>query len=490
MATTTAPRATTAVPLRTALLLTVTLFGTACFRPRAVDCVLTCGDQNDCPNSMTCSAGLCTSHAACVTTVAAGETHTCATFAGALKCWGRNAAGQLGVGDRADRGDGLSEMGKNLPQVILGQDRVVKASLFAYGKSAIALGSVHTCAVLDRGEVKCWGDNVGGQLGLGDLLPRTTPRDLGDNLPPLDLGTDLTARSLAAGVYHTCANLDSGAVKCWGDNRFGQLGIGAPGNRGGEAGQMGDNLPSVDLGLAIRAKAVAAGAYHTCALLADSGEVKCWGWNDHGQLGLGDIRSRGLGPMDMGAGLPSVDLGEGRHAIQIAAGAFHTCALLAESGEVKCWGLNGAGQLGQGDKDGRGASVATLGDRLPPIDLGAGRFARAITAGATHTCALLDDFSVRCWGLNADGHLGIGSTDNRGDEPAEMGQHLPAARLGAPGVGVSSISAGANHTCAVQGASVKCWGLNLHGRLGVGDRNPRGDGRLEITAVDLFGPGG
>jgi alpha-tubulin suppressor-like RCC1 family protein len=462
------------------LLIAVGLLAGDCYRPRGANCVVLCNQDSGCPRGMSCSAGLCTTGEACVVTVAAGETHSCAALAGQLKCWGHNAAGQLGQGDREDRGDNQGEMGQALPPVDLGSGRAILAAPFSDGvQGAIALGSLHTCALIDGGQVKCWGDNAAGQLGQGDRRPRAAREELGDQLGAIDLGTGRTAVALTAGLYHTCALLDTGAVKCWGDNRFGQLGIGAPDNRGGRPGEMGDDLPAVDLGSPAPARAIAAGAYHSCALLADGGQVKCWGWNDHGQLGTGDARGRGLAPADMGQALPRVSLGEGRQVVQIAAGAFHTCALLATGGGVKCWGSNSAGQLGLGDNLPHGTDEATLGDRLPVVELGAGRSARAITAGSSHTCALLDDFSVRCWGLNSDGQLGSSAIGNLGDQPEEMGVALPAVRLGPDSVGASSIAAGANHTCAVQAARVRCWGLNLYGRLGVGSADIRADGRRD-----------
>ncbi len=126
-------------------------------------------------------------------------------------------------------------------------------------------------------------------------------------MPTVDLGTGRTVLSVTAGMEHTCALLDSGDVKCWGDNTHGQLGLGDTAHRGDGAGEMGDSLPTVDLGTGRTAVSIAAGSFHTCALL-DTGNFKCWGFNVFGQLGLGDAASRGDDPGEMGDNLPIVVL--------------------------------------------------------------------------------------------------------------------------------------------------------------------------------------
>jgi alpha-tubulin suppressor-like RCC1 family protein len=190
---------------------------------------------------------------------------------------------------------------------------------------------------------------------------------------------------------------------------------------------MGDNLPAVDLGTGKTASAIATGNEHACALLND-GSVKCWGHNDSGQLGLGDTSYRGDGPNEMGDNLPAVDLGTGKTASAIVAGGYHTCALLND-GTVKCWGFNIYGQLGLGDTSYRGDGPNEMWDNLPAINLGTGTTASAIVAGLYHTCALLNDDSVKCWGYNGHGQLGLGDNMYRGDQPNEMGDNLPAVKL-------------------------------------------------------------
>jgi len=351
---------------------------------------------------------------------AVGFSHACALLeGGGVKCWGYNGVGELGLGDTVTRGKTGGDMGDHLPAVDLGAGAAAKA---------IAAGASTTCAVLEGGALKCWGFNYVGQLGLGDIVNRgDTSGTMGADLPAIDLGAGQSAKAVSAGEHHICVLLASGAVKCWGQNNFGELGLGDSVNRGGSTGEMGDALPAVDLGLGQTAIAVATGYGHTCALLA-SGAVKCWGKNDVGQLGLGDKASRGDGPGEMGDALPAVDLGPGQSATAITSGSHHTCARLA-SGAVKCWGGNDLGQAGFGDPLTRGDGPGEMGDALLPIDLGAGLSALGIRAGSVHTCAWLSTGAVKCWGWNQNGELGLGDTVQRGKFPTEMGDALPAVEL-------------------------------------------------------------
>ena len=295
--------------------------------------------------------------------------------------------------------------------------------------SAIATGHHHVCALIDQGAVKCWGRNSSGELGLGDTNHRgDTSTEMGDNLPTVELGVGRSAKAVVAGASHTCALLDNNGVKCWGFNGEGQLGLGNTNWRGISASQMGDALPEVDLGTNRSAAALVAGSDHTCALL-DNGTVKCWGGNSEGELGLADVNNRGDAASEMGDNLPTVNLGTGRTAKALSAGGRHTCALL-DNGVTKCWGRNADGELGVGSTGNRGGAAGDMGDNLPALDLGSGRSAKALASGGTHTCALLDDGAVKCWGRNAEGELGLGETMHRGTTSADMGDNLPAVDLG------------------------------------------------------------
>jgi alpha-tubulin suppressor-like RCC1 family protein len=389
----------------------------------------------------------------------------------------------------ADGGDAANEAGPDAG-VDGSADTGTDAGAAPTGPELTA-GYNHTCARLDDGSVKCWGLNDSGQLGLGDTQSRGDgPGEMGAKLPAVDLGPGRTALQVTAGSAHTCARLDDGSVKCWGLNDSGQLGLGDTQARGDGPGEMGASLLAVDLGPGRTALQVTAGGVFTCARLDDGG-VKCWGGNGAGQLGLGDALARGDGAGEMGATLPTVDLGPGRTALQLTLAVSFTCARL-DDGSVKCWGFNGNGQLGLGDTLDRGGQAGEMGASLPAVDLGPGRTALQVTAGQGFTCARLDDGSVKCWGTNDTGQLGLGDTQQRGDGPAEMGASLPAVDLG-PGRMALQISARVGRTCArLDDGSVKCWGDNFSGQLGLGDTQQRGDGPGEMGAsllkVDL-GPG-
>jgi alpha-tubulin suppressor-like RCC1 family protein len=232
------------------------------------------------------------------------------------------------------------------------------------------------------------------------------------------------------GLALACALLDDGEIKCWGGgrvNHYGALGdSGGALDRGSRPGEMGDKLPAVALG-GHAARAVATGCSYACALI-DNGQVRCWGNPHMGKMGAGDL----FGPPED----PYAPVALSRPAVALTASAVttdmdfaHSCALL-DNGAVACWGNNGNGQLGLGDTVTRGdAQIMGRPVPLAPVDLGAGRKARAVVAGGTHTCALLDRGEVKCWGSNVGGLLGLGDTRNRGNAQGQMGDKLPPVAL-------------------------------------------------------------
>jgi len=288
--------------------------------------------------------------------------------------------------------------------------------------------------------------------------------------------------NLAAGAYHTAVILDDGSVKTWGSNSHGQLGqgiAGSPNSQGDEAGEMGDDLAKVELGTGRTAVRIAAGSYHTAVIL-DDGSVKVWGKNQNGQLGQGNRTQLGYYASDMGDNLTPVDLGTGKTAVAIAAGTEHTAVILND-GSVKAWGFNTYGQLGLGHTEHMGNDAGEMGDDLSAVDLGTGRTAVAIAAGNSITGVILDDGTVKVWGFNTAGVLGQEHYSNIGDDPNEMGDNLPAVDLGTGKTAVD-IAIGGNHVVVLlNDGTIKAWGNNGNGELGQG----RDDNQIGEEAGDM-----
>ena len=366
---------------------------------------------------------------------------------GSVGCWGLGFSGTTLEGWKDD-----------IQQVDLGEGRTAKAVA-----ASISWHDFSICVILDNDSVTCSTGKIdetyawfGGEKWFSG---HTILWD--DDFNDVDFGSGRTAKAIASGAWHNCSILDDSTVKCWGDNDYRQLGLTnitrfQPHGEG-ESIQLDQSLPTVDLGTNRTAKALALGGSHSCALLDDD-SVRCWGSNDRGQLGTGDSLDRGQ----------PTDLGVGQSALAIAAGFDHTCAILASDSSVKCWGDNDYGQLGIGDKLSRGKWEGQMGDFLPTVDLGSGRSAVSITAGVEHTCAILDNGSVKCWGGNSLGqvtgdmrnYLLTPSDIGRGDNASEMGDNLPVVDIGA-GRTALAISAGPFHTCALlNDSSIKCWGYD------------------------------
>lgn len=399
-----------------------------------------------------------------------GAAHTCVLLNSGVKCFGRSLFGAPTGQYSYDRGLEAADMGDALPAVSLGTGRTVKA---------VARGAYHACAILDDGGVKCWGRNSSGGLGLGDTNHRSAgASEMGNALSKVNLGTGRTAKQITAGAGFTCAVLDDNSVKCWGDNTYGNLGLGDVAARGDAAGEMGSSLPVVNLGTGRTATKLVAGPAHVCAIL-DNGSLKCWGLNNSGQLGLGDINSRGDNAGEMGDSLPSVDLGTAHTAKAVTLGVAHTCATL-EDDTLKCWGQGANGALGLGDTQARGDGPNEMGNALPVVNVGTSRKVKSVVAGGGHTCAILDNDALKCWGLNSEAQLGLGDMSNRGDNAGEMGDALPAINLGV-GRSARKILATYVNTCVeLDLGALKCWGASYTGTLGIGPSDRRGDSPADM----------
>ena len=387
----------------------------------------------------------------------------------------------------------------------------------------VSTGSFHTFAVIEGGDVKCWGDQQWGELGYGldlDSLPGADI-SLPSTLPFVDIGSSVS--QIEAGVNHTCALLADGTAKCWGaDGEAGVLGVhvtnasdtiglyDVPGDyapidfgvpildistggpetcvvlQGGDVVCFGGGLlgyaagkgydvddpqgsDAVDLGGS--ATQVSAGLDHICAVL-ENGDVLCWGAGGVGALGYGNTDD--VGDDEVPADVGPVDIGG--PAVQVSCGDYHTCALL-ETGDVVCWGLGDYGMLGYGNTEmiGDDETPASVG----PVDIG--EAAKQVTTGAHHTCALLQSGDVKCWGQGANGHLGYGNTDDVGatNVPADVG-FVDVGGL------VTLIDAGMEHTCALLSTgAIRCWGNGSYGRLGYGNEDIVGDDETPAEAGDV-----
>jgi alpha-tubulin suppressor-like RCC1 family protein len=330
-----------------------------------------------------------------VTAIAAGGDHTCAlTTGGGVKCWGGNSTGELGNGSTSN---------SRTPVDVVG---------LSSGVTAITAGFYHTCALSIGGGVKCWGQGLSRQLGNGSLSNSATPVDV------VGLTSGVTA--IAAGLSLTCAVMSGGSVKCWGADGWGALGNGSG---------TSVNVTPIDVaGLGSAVSAITAGSNHTCALTTGGG-VKCWGANYEAQLGNGLISNHSDTPVDV--------VGFSSGVTAITAGGYHTCAL-SIGGDVKCWGHNWFGDLGDGSET----------DRSSPVDvIGLTSGVSAIAAGFTHTCALMSGGGVKCWGENANGELGNGSKANS-SAPVDVffsaGQTAGATTAWQAKVGPSGVNGTAN----------------------------------------------
>lgn len=349
-----------------------------------------------------------------VTAITAGKRHSCALFStGGAYCWGENVAGQLGDGTIVDRSSAVRVSGLT-------------------GATALAAGGQHTCALLSNGTMQCWGNDGAGQLGFDDGEERHKPT----TVPGL-----AGVQSIAAGYSDTCAiSAADKSLRCWGYDYDGQLGDADADGNGCSQCETFNSAPKLIAGLPA-VSAVTIADMHACALLGDT-SVRCWGYNWIGQIGAGptdhyrlpsassvisgvrmvaaynwrtcvvlstggvrcwgDCINGACGDpnLDTLESPPSKDILTGASAITVGYG--HNCALLSSSGEVRCWGQNGSGELGNPIPDFSATPVAVTGITG----------ATAIAAGSNHTCALVGGV-VKCWGNNDSYELGDLTSQSR-----------------------------------------------------------------------------
>ena len=429
-----------------------------------------CGDGYQFPDKEACDAGWFNAAVGCVdgckaltpiTAIAAGPFTTCALIeGGALRCWGRNAQCQLGLGNLAAVGD--DEYPGEAPALDLGEHKAVQ----------VVLGRDHSCALFDDASVRCWGAGYAGLLGYADNVyrgcePATTP----GLLSPVEIwANDEFTVQLAAGEFHTCALSSEGRVRCWGTNIWGDLGY-------PEIDTVGEAEPPIALGpVEIGGEATALFAHHhtTCVVLAGTGALRCWGANFWGSLGLGHYEQ--IGDDEEPASADDIPLPA--PVATLGLGNTHTCALL-DNDATYCWGANFDGELGLSDP----FLVAAT-----PQELEAGLEIAELALGAALTCARLTDGAVRCWGTGAAGQRASGTVDSSGAgtpasaaDPVAFDDPSPAAQM---------LAAGNGHVCAkLVDGTLRCWGAGTDGQTGHAQTVNLGDDPDELplsTPVFVF----
>lgn len=404
--------------------------------------------------------------------IISGALHNCVlSTSGQVKCWGNNDEAALGSGSRTPMGKLPNSMGSNLPLVDLGKNIVVKDMCAGWGFS---------CAATTTGRVKCWGTNTSGQLGqeLPNNLVGYRANEMGDNLPWTNLGTGFVATDVQCGYHSACALNNKGQVKCWGDNVANQLGRKIPGRNdlGKRVGDMGDHLPYLSLP---PVTSLSFGEVHGCAKTESA--VYCWGSNHYGQAGMESSANITELPPNV-TDLRSVKLedpGTATTIHSVTAGDYHSCATystgMPSKKKTKCWGFNANGQLGIGSADeGKGRLPGTMGSKLPELQLDANNFMQ-IENYRAYSCALKQNGATLCWGLNDIGQLGLGDLVDRGKKPEDLGVYLKPVDLGLPVIALSH-GAISSSTCALLiNHEVKCWGRGDYGQLGYEDDLSRGD---------------
>ena len=318
--------------------------------------------------------------------------------------------------------------------------------------TSLAAGGSHTCALLRDGTVECWGSDTYGELGNGEIGGYSkTPVFVHGVYTGDEHLTNVL--NIATGDGHTCAQLRTGQVVCWGKNNYGQLGDGT----------MSTQSWPVYASLPVAATSIAAGYEHSCAVLSTNA-MQCWGRNEYGQLGDG-----GSEPFSLPV---YVKLAAGEVPVWARTNDNANNCVVLSNRSIKCWGLNEDGALGNGSDDGGSGvshstpttvviSASPIQPLYPVSD---------VAVGYRHACAKMDDglgsTSIQCWGDNRWGQLGDGGSEDYSDLPTAV---LLNGNVSTPFSNILSVAAESFTTCAVQAdGTVRCWGDDGYGQLGTG----------------------
>ena len=358
--------------------------------------------------------------------VSCGVAHSCAALAsGVVRCWGDNRDGQLG--------DGSSRANSSAPTSVTGISDATD----------VRAGAHHTCALLSTGAVRCWGRNDHGQLGDGTA---------GDDSPvPVPVVGITTAARLALGTSHSCALLRDGTAKCWGKGSDGQLGDGA--SASSAIPVLATPPTSSTSSGTITYADLTAGGDRTCALLHPAGDVACWG----------DYQVQIDGALDASSPTSVFAPTSPATVVAVAAANRMTCATLSD-GTARCWGAV-VGQVWGPSNDGARVSAAA-GEAFATLVGGPGEFACATTA---------TNGTVKCFGSNQFGQFGDGTVGGSYEPAWAAHQELRLSGSAAMADEAAAVAPGAYHACAAatDGETVRCWGRNANGELGDGTTDDR-----------------
>ncbi len=377
-----------------------------------------------------------------VTQVAASASMTCAVLQDTTaRCWG---TGPLGTGGAFNQRSALA-----LQVQDANGDPLT-------GVTQVAVGTGFACALLADTSAVCWGENLVGNLGNGTTTPSTRPV-----VVQQQGGATLTGiAQLALGDFHACARLSSGEARCWGQNQ-GTIGDGTRTNRKRAVAVQN----AAGTGPLTGVVQLATGSMHTCALLTD-GRVQCFGENGQGQIGDGTTTAR-LRPKTVKDPSGTAALGS---VTQIAADLQSTCARLSTQ-QLRCWGPNGSGQRGNGTVTLPGQPGPLLPSAVKaPSGTTAFTGAVSVGVGGFHACARINTAQLRCWGLNGDGQAGDGTRTSPRKLPVVVRNQFDTQPLS----NAVTVVGGDQHTCALLADStVQCWGANAMAQVGDGSTTRR-----------------
>ncbi len=389
-----------------------------------------------------------------VADLVSGPSHTCALLqSGQVACWGLNDLGQLATQPSTGAFEVLDPLGIATTEEAFYSARAAFVA-GVQGVEQLAAGESHTCALLDDERTRCWGDAAAGQLGAGDFsLHECEGRPC--SRQPVDVLGLQGAVELSLGALHSCALNAAGELRCWGSQALGVQTEGL---------STCDGSPCATEPLLVQTPApvlqVASGFSHACALLRD-GEVRCWGVNVLGSVGVSSPWTETMGGVRVhqDVELPArVELPAPAVRLFAAPGAFYTCASL-EDGSLYCWGDNSYGQLGGGETEEVciDAGPSELRCSVTPVEVGLEQPVQLAAFGERHACAVTADGALFCWGYAASGQLGA---------DIELLQPCPNRALCSPEplpLAVESraldIALGTRFTCVLQSdGRVLCWG--------------------------------